>query len=66
MKSHGHFKEISDEVLQAVAERIRIQRDQVGDLIDRANRPVTEVGFLIAGRVKAVMAHPDGSESLFR
>lgn len=30
MKSHSHFKDISDEALHAVAERIRIQRYQVG------------------------------------
>ena len=66
MKSHSHFKDISDEALNAVAERIRIQRYQVGDLIYRANRPVGDVGFLVAGRVKAVMAHADGTESLYR
>ena len=66
MKIHDYFRGLSDDILTEVAKHIEITYYETGDCAHEANEPVTFVGFLVRGRMKAVIVDEDGKEKLLQ
>lgn len=66
LKVHEYFRGASDEALREVAAAGRVTQHAAGDVVHEANAPVTTVGFVLRGRLKAVRVDARGTESLFR
>ena len=57
---------MSDEALGEVARQGRVVHHPAGSLVHEANVPLTTIGFVLRGRLKAVRVDARGTESLFR
>jgi predicted acylesterase/phospholipase RssA/CRP-like cAMP-binding protein len=66
LKVHEYFRDVRDEVLQQVVEHARVDHYSAGDVVHEPEQPVTTVGFVLRGRLKAVRIDLRGNESLFR
>src|SRR5262245_31743224 len=66
LKVHEYFRGASDEALREVAAAARVTHHAAGDVVHEANAPLTTVGFVLRGRLKAVRVDARGGESLFR
>src|SRR5262245_48887253 len=66
LKVHEYFRGASDEALREVAAAARVTHHAAGDVVHEANAPLTTVGFVLRGRLKAVRVDAQGAESLFR
>ncbi len=66
LKIHAYFAGVSDEVLGEVVRLGQISHHSTGTVVHEANVPLTTVGFVLRGRLKAVRVDSRGSESLFR
>jgi CRP-like cAMP-binding protein len=66
LKVHEYFRGVSDEALQEVARSARLTHHPAGDVVHEANVPLSAVGFVLRGRLKAVRVDARGTESLFR
>ncbi|MBP3957006.1 patatin-like phospholipase family protein [Gemmata sp. G18] len=66
LKMHEYFRSASDEVLREVTSLARVTQHATGDVVHEANTPLTTVGFVLRGRLKAVRIDARGGESLFR
>jgi predicted acylesterase/phospholipase RssA/CRP-like cAMP-binding protein len=63
---HEYFEGMPDEALQEVAREARIVHHAAGSVVHEANIVLTNVGFVLRGRLKAVRIDTRGTESLFR
>jgi predicted acylesterase/phospholipase RssA/CRP-like cAMP-binding protein len=66
LKVHDYFREIPDEVLREVVQHARLTHHAGGTIVHEANVPLTTIGFVLRGRLKAVRVDARGTESLFR
>jgi hypothetical protein len=66
LKVHGYFAGVSDEVLKEVLQHGKVSHYPAGSVVHEANVPLTTVGFVLRGRLKAVRIDSRGTESLFR
>jgi NTE family protein len=66
LKVHEYFRGVSDEALRAVADAARLTHHAAGAVVHEANAPVTTVGFVLRGRLKAVRVDARSGESFFR
>ena len=66
LKVHEYFRGIPDEVMQEVLKDAKVTHHGAGDVLHEADTLVTEIGFVLSGRVKAVRVDARGTESLFR
>jgi NTE family protein len=66
LKVHEYFRGVSDEVLGEIVRLGRVVHHPAGAVIHEANVPLSTVGFVIRGRLKAVRVDARGTESLFR
>ena len=66
LKVHEFFRGASDEALREVAAAGRVSQHPAAEVVHEANAPVTTVGFVLRGRLKAVRVDARGAESLFR
>jgi predicted acylesterase/phospholipase RssA/CRP-like cAMP-binding protein len=66
LKVHEYFRGASDEALRAVAAGARVTQHAAGAVVHEANAPLTTIGFVLRGRLKAVRVDARGGESLFR
>jgi predicted acylesterase/phospholipase RssA/CRP-like cAMP-binding protein len=66
LKVHEYFKGISDETLEEIGRLGRIAQFSSGSIVHEADVPLTIVGFVLRGRLKAVRVDARGGESLFR
>src|SRR6476661_7508888 len=66
LKMHEYFRGISDEAMQEVVRNARVTHHATGDKVHEADAPVTAIGFVLRGRLKAVRVDARGTESLFR
>ena len=66
LKVHEYFRGISDEVMQEVLHDAKVTHHGAGDVLHEADAPVTAIGFVLSGRLKAVRVDARGTESLFR
>ncbi|HJZ56039.1 MAG TPA: patatin-like phospholipase family protein, partial [Gemmataceae bacterium] len=66
LKVHEYFRGASDEALREVAAAAQVTQHAAGDVVHEANAPLTTVGFVLRGRLKAVRVDARGTESLFR
>ena len=66
LKVHEYFRGASVEAMREVAEAGRVSQHAAGEVVHEANVPVTTVGFVLRGRLKAVRVDARGTESLFR
>src|SRR5580698_7791582 len=66
LQVHEYFRGASIEAVREVAAAGRVSQHAAGDVIHDANAPVTTVGFVLRGRLKAVRVDSRGTESLFR
>ncbi len=66
LKVHEYFRGVSNEALTDVVRQGRVVHHPAGALIHEANVPLTTVGFVLRGRLKAVRVDAHGTETLFR
>jgi predicted acylesterase/phospholipase RssA/CRP-like cAMP-binding protein len=66
LKVHEYFQGASDEALHEVARHAQVSHHPTGAIVHEANVPLTTVGFVLRGRLKAVRVDVRGTESLFR
>jgi predicted acylesterase/phospholipase RssA/CRP-like cAMP-binding protein len=66
LKVHEYFREASDDALRDVAAAARVVSYPAGAVVHEANAPLTTVGFVLRGRLKAIRVDHRGTESLFR
>jgi NTE family protein len=66
LKVHGYFAGVSDEVLTEILQHGRVTHYAAGSVVHEASVPLTTVGFVLRGRLKAVRIDTRGTESLFR
>ena len=66
LRVHEYFRGLTDESLREVAAAGRLAQHAAGAVVHEANEPVTTVGFVLRGRLKAVRVDARGAESLFR
>jgi predicted acylesterase/phospholipase RssA/CRP-like cAMP-binding protein len=66
LEVHDFFRGAPDEALDEVARLGRVTHYPAGGLVHEANAPVTTVGFVLRGRLKAVRVDARGTETLFR
>lgn len=66
LKVHEYFRGASDEAVREVARAARVTQYAAGDVVHEANAPLTTVGFVLRGRLKAVRVDARGTESPFR
>jgi predicted acylesterase/phospholipase RssA/CRP-like cAMP-binding protein len=66
LKVHDYFRGASEEALQEVVQHARVDHYSPGTVVHEANVPLTSVGFVLRGRLKAVRVDSRGGESLFR
>ena len=66
LKVHNYFRGVSDEILHEVVLRAHVAHHPAGSVTHEANVPLTTVGFVLRGRLKAVRVDARGTESLFR
>ena len=66
LKVHEYFRGVSNEALGEVVRLGRVVHYPAGGLVHEANVPLTTVGFVLRGRLKAVRVDARGTESLFR
>ncbi|MGF1583360.1 MAG: patatin-like phospholipase family protein [Gemmataceae bacterium] len=66
LKTHEYFHGISDEILAEVAEHIKFVRYETAACVQEANEVFRSVGFLVRGRIKAVVIDFEGTETLFK
>lgn len=66
MRAHAYFRGLAEEILEEVAAHAKVRRFDVGDVVYAANQPVTDIGFLVAGRLKGMVVDPQGTERLLR
>jgi predicted acylesterase/phospholipase RssA/CRP-like cAMP-binding protein len=63
---HEYFRGASDEAIREVVRSGRVTQHPAGEVVHEANAPLTTVGFVLRGRLKAVRVDARGAESLFR
>jgi NTE family protein len=66
MRSHGYFHGLSEDVLESIAAQLVVRQFATGDVVYQTGEPVTEIGFLAAGRLKGVISDSQGVERLLR
>jgi predicted acylesterase/phospholipase RssA/CRP-like cAMP-binding protein len=66
LKVHEYFRGATDEALQEVVRNARVAHFPAGGIVHDVNEPVTTVGFVLRGRLKALRVDAQGAESLFR
>lgn len=66
LKVHDYFEGVSDEALREVVRLGRLAQHAAGTTVHEANEPLTKIGFVLRGRLKAVRVDAHGSESPFR
>jgi len=66
LKVHEYFRGVPDEALREVVRHARVTHHPAGAVLHEANVPLTTVGFVLRGRLKAVRVDASGTESLFR
>jgi predicted acylesterase/phospholipase RssA/CRP-like cAMP-binding protein len=66
LKVHEFFGDASDEALRDVAAAARVVAYAAGAVVHEANAPLTTVGFVLRGRLKAIRVDHRGTESFFR
>ena len=66
LKMHTYFRGLSDEILVEVAKHVEVVEYDTGACVQAANEPVTSIGFLVRGRLKAVIVDQVGNQRLFR
>ena len=66
LKVHEYFRGASDEALQDVVRHAQVVHHAAGSLVHEANEPLTTIGFVLRGRLKAVRIDARGTESFFR
>jgi predicted acylesterase/phospholipase RssA/CRP-like cAMP-binding protein len=66
LKVHEYFEGVSDDILTDVIKLSRVAHYATGSVVHEANVPLTTVGFVLRGRLKAVRVSALGTESLFR
>ena len=53
LKVHEYFRGVSDAGLREVARAARVTQHAAGEVVHEANAPLTTVGFVLRGRLKA-------------
>ncbi len=66
LKLHEYFRGIPDEVIREVVRFASVTHHPAASIVHEANTPITTVGFVLLGRLKAVQVDDRGTESLFR
>jgi predicted acylesterase/phospholipase RssA/CRP-like cAMP-binding protein len=66
LKVHDYFSGVPDEILQEVVRHAQVTHHPTGEVVHEANGPLTTVGFVLRGRLKAIRVDARGTESLFR
>src|SRR5579884_3272977 len=66
LRVHDYFRGASDEALQDVVRHATVSHHPAGCVVHEADEPVTTVGFVLRGRLKAVRVDARGAESHFR
>jgi predicted acylesterase/phospholipase RssA/CRP-like cAMP-binding protein len=66
LKVHEYFHGVCDEALQEVVRHAQVTHYPAGSVVHEANVLLTEVGFVLRGRIKAVRVGRHGVESFFR
>jgi NTE family protein len=66
LKVHEYFRTASEDALRDVKDAARITHHPAGAVVHEANAPLTTVGFVLRGRLKAVRVDAHGGESFFR
>lgn len=61
-----YFQDVSDAAIAEVMAIGRVQQFAEGEVVHKLEDPVTTVGFLLRGRLKAVRVDARGRETLFR
>jgi predicted acylesterase/phospholipase RssA/CRP-like cAMP-binding protein len=66
LKVHEYFRGVSDEAMQEVARQAKVVNFAAASVVHEANVVLTDVGFVLRGRLKAIRVDSRGNESLFR
>ncbi|HEX4590545.1 MAG TPA: Crp/Fnr family transcriptional regulator, partial [Gemmataceae bacterium] len=66
LKVHEYFRGVCDEALREVAGAARFTHHPAGAVVHEANAPLSTVGFVLRGRLKALRVDPRGKESFLR
>lgn len=64
LKMHDYFRGLSDETLVDVAKCVQVVQCESGQCVHQANALIRSVGFLVRGRLKAILIDAHGRESL--
>lgn len=62
MRSHGYFQGLSEGLLETIASHLAVRQFAAGDVVYESGEPVSEMGFLTAGRLKGVISDSQGVE----
>jgi CRP-like cAMP-binding protein len=62
MRSHGYFHGLSEDLLEIIASHLAVRQVATGDVVYESGEPVSEIGFLTAGRLKGVISDSQGVE----
>ena len=65
LKSHNYFRDLSDEIIDDLAEHVRVKKFQPGDVVNESNETNDDIQFVVEGRIKVVRVEGNGIEILF-
>ena len=66
LKVHDYFHGLSDETLREVASLGQLVVVPAGTVVQEADQPLTSIGFVLKGRLKAIRLDSQGHEHFFR
>lgn len=66
LKVHEYFRGVEDEALREIAAAARVTRYETGEVVHEAGEVLTDVCFVVTGRIKAVRVDDRGGEHFFR
>ena len=66
MQAHPYFQGLDDAILEDVAAHVDVRELDVAEVVYAADEPMTEIGFLVGGRLKGMYVDNRGEERLLR
>lgn len=66
LKVHNYFRGVSDAALADVLGKARVMTVAAGEVVHEPQDSISDIGFVLRGRLKSVRVDAQGRESLFR